>query len=326
MRALILAAVLVAACGTSTAPSNPISPTFVPTPAATARPSPTALAAATPRATVLDGVPAQVIRLGVDATPIDVAYAFGSIWVASHHGNSVIRIDPATLMEVARIDVGDGPAWFAVTDDSIWVTLQNGRGMARIDPQTNTSKDRAGMWAPCGAPVVAFDAIWHSACDAHQVTRIDPVTYASTDITVGDQAGLVLAADTLIIAGPAGLRRIDPATNTVEQVGGPPGSLGLGWAGGTVWVSDDTKIFRVNPTTGKVVSTLPIAKPGFVTEDGVVAWLVEPETGAIMKIDLATNEILQVVTIGPGVPIARPAAGFLWATSYDDGSLWRLDP
>src|SRR5215213_951990 len=114
----VAAALLVAACATgSAAPApSPGAPTQPP-PATQSGPTvtPTAAPAATPLATQIGGVAAQIVPLGADSTPIDLVYAFGSIWVASHHYDAVIRLDPTTLAEIARIPVDDGPGWFAVT-------------------------------------------------------------------------------------------------------------------------------------------------------------------------------------------------------------------
>ena len=277
----------------------------------------------TPVPTTVAGVPATIVHLGEDSAPIDVTVAFGSVWVASHHGNEVIRIDPVTLEEIARIKVGNGPGWFAVTDDAVWVTLQMSRGMSRIDPTTNTSVDRIGMWAPCFAPVVAFGSIWQGGCDAHQVTRIDPVTLATTDITVGEQAHLVLAGDQILTAGPLGLSRIDPKTNTIETIGGPVGHV-AGFAGGTIWITDDTRTVRVDPKSGEVVATLALPFGGLVTEQDGYAWLVE-DAVAVRKIDLATNEILQTLAIREAL-VAREAEGALWVTAYGYDSLLRIEP
>ena len=278
----------------------------------------------TPVATTVGGIPAAQLHLGADATPIDVVLAFDSIWVVSHHLNAVIRLDPSTLVEQARVAVGSGPGWFVVTDDALWVTHQLGRGLSRIDPVTNTAEVRAGMWPSCFAPVEAFGSIWHTACDAHQVTRIDPTTYATIDITVGDQAGIVLAGDLLVTSGPLGLAQVDPTTNTIRTVGGPGGRV-LGFAGGTVWTTDDTQVFRVDPTSGEMVSKLPIEHAVALTVAAGHVWLTQEST-AILKIDIATGEVLQTVSFPMDPVVAVEAADALWVTSYGGHSLWRLTP
>jgi streptogramin lyase len=280
--------------------------------------------ARTPGTTVLDGVPAKVLQLGLDAAPIDIAYAFGSIWVASHQQAKVIRIDPITMTETARIQVGNGPGWFAVTDDAVWVTLQQGRGMARIDPATNTADNRSGMWPPCWAPVVAFGSIWLLGCDAQRVMRVNPTTFDSSDVSVGEQSSIVLADDRLLTVGPKGLSRIDPETGTLTHIGGPAG-VGLGFAGGTVWVSDETKVMRVDPASGAVVATLPITYAGIVRGQGDYAWMIQEDT-AVLKIDLETNKILRTVPVRPQPASAVEAAGGLWVTSFAGDAVWRVTP
>src|SRR5690349_5787922 len=115
------------------------------TPVASPIPSPTALAPLpSPRATTLDGLSAQVVRLGADAGPIDVVGAFGSIWVANIHSNDVNRLDGTTLAQQARVPAGTGPAWFATTETGVWVTNQLGAGLALIDPATNSAVATVG--------------------------------------------------------------------------------------------------------------------------------------------------------------------------------------
>src|SRR5215210_8823958 len=95
---VLVCAMLVAACGSGAAPLT----SAPPTPAAqltVAPPKPrqTPGPIGTPIATQLAGVTTRIIPLGSDSTPIDVVYAFDSIWVASHHYNAVFRLDPTTL-------------------------------------------------------------------------------------------------------------------------------------------------------------------------------------------------------------------------------------
>jgi len=324
----VAAALLVAACATgSAAPApSPGAPTQPP-PATQSGPTvtPTAAPAATPLATQIGGVAAQIVPLGADSTPIDLVYAFGSIWVASHHYDAVIRLDPTTLAEIARIPVDDGPGWFAVTDDALWVSAQLRRGLSRIDPATNSSEAHAGTWAPCWAPVVAFGSIWQTACDAGQVMRIDPATLLALDITVPRPLSLASLGDELLVATEDGLLRIDPQTNKLAPMGGP-GGRAIGVTGGAVWISNGADVDLVDPETGDVLSTLPISHAELVTGDGDHAWLTRSDTPSVLEIDLATNDIVQNIEAGPEAVVARAAAGGLWITNYGGDSVWRLEP
>jgi hypothetical protein len=54
--------------------------------------------------------------------PNGVTFAFGSIWVANHHGASVTRVDPQTGATTATIQVGGTPGYVTSGFGSIWVT------------------------------------------------------------------------------------------------------------------------------------------------------------------------------------------------------------
>jgi YVTN family beta-propeller protein len=273
-------------------------------------------------ATAFDGVAATLVPLRTGAAPIDVAYAFGSIWVANHRTNTVSRIDPATLEELAHIQVGAGPGWFVATEDAIWVSSQLGRGLSRIDPTTNKETDRAGSWATCGAPIVAFGSIWQSACDAGQIMRIDPTTYNSIDIAANEHGDIVLVGETIIAVSPAGLARLDPETGDFEEIGGFAGHL-VGSDGTTVWLADDDHVVRVNPADGATVSTLPIPNAELMRAAGDHVWLVQAGI-AVLEVELATNDITR--TVAMPATVALEADGALWVTGFDNDSLWRLEP
>lgn len=73
----------------------------------------------------------------VDLTPAisAVAVGFGSVWVASHGGDVVARISPATGEIKARIPI-EAPSALAVGKRGVWVaTLPS--GVRFIDPRTN---------------------------------------------------------------------------------------------------------------------------------------------------------------------------------------------
>ena len=136
------------------------SPISTPSPTPSAIPTPTASLG--PVATGIGTLSAQSLSLGIDAGPISVTEAFGSIWLADIHANDIRRYDPTTFAELARIPA-PGAAWFAQADNALWVTNQTGTGLHRIDPQTNAEATQVGAAPPCGAPVVAFGSLWQAA-------------------------------------------------------------------------------------------------------------------------------------------------------------------
>jgi len=276
---------LVAACsstggsGASTSPAA-ASPTVAPTPSAT----------------VAGEYPALVAFLGEDAAPIDVAVAFGSVWVANHHSDDVVRIDPATGLEQARIPFtdGTGPGWFAVADDAVWVTRQNALGVARIDATTNDlDPNQAGALSPCWKPTIGLGAVWFWVCDNGQMVRIDLATFEATTVESGELTTPLAVDDVLYAAGPDGVMRLADDRETWTPVGGCCGTI-LGYAGGTLWLANDDDLVRVDPSTGAVVATIPITKAQAMSAGDDVAWfaLAEGSTAVLRRVRVADNVVL----------------------------------
>lgn len=307
--------------GPTATPSSP--PTASPSLTATPSPSP----APTAEATFVGTLAAMRLSLGVDAAPISVTEAFGSIWVADIHGNDVRRFDPLTLRELARIPVR-GAAWFAVADDALWVTNQTGAGLTRIDPATNTVAAQVGEVPPCGAPVVAFDSIWQAACDANVVLRIDPVRNVVIDTIPAQGHGfLVLAGGRLITSGSDGLATLDPETGTFSPIAGGAGVLGVDFMasdGTTIWVKTGAGMDRIDPVDGRTIASFPDPQAQAVSFAGDRAWLTVTRVGA-REIDLATNEVRRTIPVLPSPLVPLEAFGELWVTDFDASVLWRVD-
>jgi streptogramin lyase len=255
------------------------------------------------------------------AAPIDVAVAFGSVWVAAHHGG-VARVDPVSMTVQASIPLAGGPGWFAVVDDAVWVSNQMGQGMTRIDPETNEIR-QAGRWATCGRPVVARGVIWQPACDAHRIMRIDPATAAATDIPAPAQTSIVAVGDDLITSGPNGLARLDERTKTFTQLGGGDTGWAMAFDGRTIWASDDRQVVRLDPADGHVVATIAIGECGAVAFRDGHAWLTS--AAGLVEVDPATSAIIRTLPLGR-TAVVTYAEGGLWVTSYDANRLLDVRP
>jgi YVTN family beta-propeller protein len=325
--------------GTQGGPSASPSPSPELTPSPSPTPSPSVLAPLpSPRATFLDGTAAQVLRLGIDAGPIDVVEAFGSIWTANIHSNDVSRLDPTTLEELARIPAGTGPAWFAVTDDALWVTNQLGSGLVGIDPATNAVVAAIGEAQPCGAPVLTNGSLWASACDSNVILRIDTTDLADiatgrrfpsneellSKITAPGYRWLAVADGRLFTGNAAGLAEVDPTTETVTDLGFCCGDV-MGSDGQTVWLNRSTDVIRMDVADGTIVATFPYANAGSVTFLDGRAWLTV-SGGGVIEIDIESNDILRTIPVPGSTLVAREAAGALWVTSFDTSELWRIEP
>jgi YVTN family beta-propeller protein len=162
----------------------------------------------------------------VDVAPNSFAAAagYGSIWITNTGENpnsngSVQRIDPETNSVIATIEVGKQPRFLAAGEGGVWIFNQTDGSVSRIDPHSNK--------------VVA--------------TILCDVPGTGGDISAGEGYVWVRAKKELLMA-------IDPKTNKVVNIFGPPAGSGAVRAGqGAVWVTahDINKIWRLNPATIK---------------------------------------------------------------------------
>lgn len=273
-------------------------------------------------------VTAQRVQLGANAAPIDVAYAFNSIWTADIHANDVRRFDPVTLEEIDRIPVPGGPAWFAVAGGALWVTTQNGLGLTRIDPGSNQVVSTVGDAPPCGAPAVdpATGNLWQAACDGDVFLRINPVTNAVIDtIPASGHAFLVVAGGTLITTGPEGLARLDPVKRTISPIGSAGATNLIFSDGASVWRLDSTAVLRVDPKDGHVLASFPYPGAHAIAFGDGRAWITTEPQG-VVEIDLSTNQVLGTIPVPGSQLIPREAGGVLWLTDFDASVLWRMTP
>lgn len=107
--------------------------------------------------------------------PSLVAIGEGAVWVATR-GGAVLRLDPRSGEEVARIPVGAGPAFgVAVGAGAVWVTSPMGDTVSRVDPATNrvVGKPRLVEGRPLFIAVGA-GGVWVGSAGAAAVLRLEP--------------------------------------------------------------------------------------------------------------------------------------------------------
>ena len=317
---LLVLALLATACSTNASPS----PSGSEEPASQA-PTPVP----TPLATITGDHRALVIELGPDQAPIDVVVAFGSVWVANHHSDDVVRIDPATGLEQARIAFtdGTGPAWFAVADDGIWVTRQNSTGIARIDPETNELDPvQTGTLPPCGPPAIAHGAVWYYACDTGQMMRVDLASHDVSVIAADALSNPVAVGEELYAVGPDGIVRLAEDGETWAPVGGCCGFL-AGYAGGTLWLLDQDQVVRVDPHTGAMVATIPLEATGTMSANDDNAWFTPGEgiSGPLQQVRMSDNVVLDPIQTSHSPAVVRADGSTLWVTDFADSEVWRVD-
>jgi hypothetical protein len=242
-------------------------------------------------------------RLRVRAGVVDMTIAKGDLWVAGF--GAVSRIDPATGRLLARIAiaaVGD-LSQIAAAGGSIWVTSAD--GVYRIDDATNrvVAAVDTGRGATLGITAGA-GRIWvtRPGEGAGEVLAIDPRTnrVAGPPIAVGPgPARLAYGTGSawVLDTAPLAVQRIDPATAsattpaalatasattptalaTALSASSQAGAIAAG--DGSLWVTSTDRLTRFDPSTGRVLATLRIARAGELAIAGTAAWVLgEPRS------------------------------------------------
>jgi len=131
--------------------------------------------------------------------------------------------------------------------------------------------------------------------------------------------------------------RIDPATNKAgagTQLGGTSDLYnGIAADKNGVWATDwDTStLYRVNPTTGKVVAKIPAGlAPKGVLATGSAVWGADTHGGAVLRIDPVTNKVVATITVGPtgnsGPNWLGSGLGSIWVGIPNASTVVRIDP
>jgi YVTN family beta-propeller protein len=185
---------------------------------------------------------------------LSLAAGAGSVWVLSDAKGILSRIDAATNQVVARIEVRPNSYAAAFGYGAVWITNtgsedeQSAGSVQRIDPSTNQVKATIPVGPIPRFLAVGEGGVWTLNQGDGSVTRIDPSTNRPVvsiplgmaggggDIATGGGMVWVRGIRVLLVS-------IDPETNRVSSIYGPPsGSGAVRVAGDLVWVTaHDTK-------------------------------------------------------------------------------------
>jgi streptogramin lyase len=128
---------------------------------------------------------------------------------------------------------------------------------------------------------------------------------------------------------------IDPATNAVvATVAGPAGMGEFFFAEGSLWVGLDGAIARLDPGTGRVLATIPIAglrnDGARMAADATSLWVGNTYDNTLARIDLKTNQLLKVIPIDALPTSVAVADGSVWVCAHHSfhaqPAVWRIDP
>ena len=181
---------------------------------------------------------------------LSLAAGAGSVWVLSDDRGVLSRIDPRTNSVAARISVAPHSYAAAFAFGAVWVTnTEPGAGaVQRVDPESERVTSTIAVGPTPRFLAAGENGVWTLNQGDGTVTRIDPATnrvVASIDVHMPGGGGDIAAGAGRVWVRGKGvlLAVIDPATNQVVEVLGPPaGSGAVRVAEDLVWVTaHDTK-------------------------------------------------------------------------------------
>jgi tRNA A-37 threonylcarbamoyl transferase component Bud32/glutamine cyclotransferase len=190
-----------------------------------------------------------------DYDPLAVAVGEGAVWVGAKniHGSAVLRINPHTGAVLAAV-----PLRGAAINETI-----AGSGLRDLQ---SIAVGAGAVWAAQGGTIFRIDP------SAARITR--SVNFPAGEVAAVTTGGGAIWA-VISSSGEPVLARIDPRTLHVTKTIAWPGNRFGNFAGsvtfgdGAVWWNgaDSGTVWRLEPRTGRIVSTIDIAPPWVAAGD-----------------------------------------------------------
>ena len=260
-----------------------------------------------------------VAHIDLNAPITKVAFGYGSLWVTSEVGGTVLRIDPSRRSVSQTIEVGSGASGIAFGDNAVWVTVSSARILARIDPETNEVVQRLSTG---NAPTdVAFAAgyLWTTNRLDGTVSQIDPASTRTVRTIVVGTSPVAIAGtnDGLWVADSleGSVTRIDPETASVAatiNVGNDPSAIAVAES---IWVTNslDGTVSKISPTSDRVVATVSVGgSPSGIAVERDTVWVTTDLGGSVVRLDADTAAVRdRIATENRPVSVAA-AEDSLW--------------
>jgi DNA-binding beta-propeller fold protein YncE len=231
----------------------------------------------------------------LDATPCEITFAFGSLWVVTQSGR-LDRVDPATAQVTRRIRVGAASYESVAAVGLMWVSNRNSGTLSQVDPRSNRVVHTQHLAAQPGGLVFANGALWvgDDTSGARELLRINPHTRRVVRVPTGPRPGYVTAAGgyiwvsdvdngTLTQLNPRTLHQVRTVSVGIRPVNlaGTPGSRP------EVWVPDDIggQVIRIDASTGRVLGRLHSSGgPAVIGLAGRDIWVSLFESGVVLEL------------------------------------------
>ena len=221
-----------------------------------------------------------------------VAAGRHAVWVANYRTGRLLRVDTRTL-KMRGVTVGGAPFDVVVAGPRVWTTgFENGT-LIEVDARTVRIVRRIKVGGAPNGLLNAAGSIWVGlGRGATDVLRVDPVAGTVRRVEVG------LPAPTHFVATSSGIWVADDG-NGLALLDPHDGSV--------------LKVTHVGRT---------IAQPA-LSGDGTI-WAPDKEIDTIFRLDPTTGKLIDSFPGGNGAFQALRAFGSMWVTSYAGSKVWRF--
>jgi len=203
--------------------------------------------------------------------------------------------------------------------------------VTRLDPTTgrrDTISFETG--AQPLAVAVSPDAVYVTLSGTDQLARIDPESLQYDVIPAPDRpVFLAWGAGSLWSVADAGyVYSIDPATFTITAYVEVPGAKGIAIVGNAAWVTAGAtnELVKIDLATYEVVGRFPVgAVPDAIVADGDAVWMTYRGGGAIARFDTVSEQVTNEVMTGTGPSAIAIDGDRIWVGDADEGTLVLVD-
>jgi streptogramin lyase len=184
---------------------------------------------------------------------------------------------------------------------------------------------------------ITDDAVWVASSKPASVHRIDPKNNQEVAVipVPGDPcAGLAFGFGSLwvpLCGQPNSLARIDASANRIGAILpiGPAGEeAGIAASLDSVWVvSDDAgTLARIDPATNQLRQKISIARGSYNPSFSEGAvWITSGTANLLTAVNATTGNVMAVIPVGPKPRFLTAGAGSIWTLNQGDGTVTRIE-
>jgi streptogramin lyase len=237
-----------------------------------------------------------------------------------------------------------GPGHLGVGFGSVWVEEHRLDSVRRIDPKTDRLRTIAIGESVCAPPAFGAGAVWVWGCDSNRIYEINATN--NRVVAKVDGTNPVFGAGSLWLLSTEGkIVRVDPTSRVVLATIDPKIDAGAGGpdivAVGSVWVSGDSAVSRIDVNTNQVTAVIPL--PGWKPSGGVSGGYLDANFGTFANNRFFDSNAAGVYAIDPATNTAKHLSiayhalsqagdfpiiagnGSVWVRT-SDSSVARIDP